>query len=81
MPSTYGGEVMADEKKLMNRIAIQPDVHFGKPCIKGTRITVENVLDLVEQGIPFPKIIKDYYPDLDADDIRACIHYASKISV
>lgn len=58
------------------RIAINPEIHFGKPCIAGTRIPVHNVLELVREGLGFPVIIQDYYPDLQAEDIRACIQHA-----
>lgn len=57
-------------------IAINPSVHFGKPCVAGTRIPVQTVLELVREGIGFEQIIRDYYPDLDEQDIRACIQYA-----
>jgi len=58
------------------RIVVDPAIHFGKPCILGTRIPVENVLELVREGINFAEIIKDYYPELTVDDIQACIQYA-----
>jgi uncharacterized protein (DUF433 family) len=58
------------------RIAIRPDVHFGKPCVAGTRITVQNVLELVRDGVASAEILRDYYPDLTADDVRACVQYA-----
>jgi len=58
----------------MDRIAVDPRVHFGKPCVAGTRIAVQNVLELVDEDIPFNEIIRDYYPDLTAliraEDIR-----------
>ena len=60
----------------MERITVDPQVHFGKPCIKGTRVTVQNVLELLDEGLSFDQIIKDYYPDLTIDDIRACLQYA-----
>jgi uncharacterized protein (DUF433 family) len=60
-------------------IAIDPQIHFGKPCVAGTRIPVQSVLELVREGISFADIIQDYYPDLDADDIRACIQYAMDV--
>lgn len=60
----------------MNRISVNPQIHFGKPCITGTRITVQNVLELVYEGLSFQEIIKDYYPDLQIEDIRACLEYA-----
>ncbi|MGQ3684271.1 MAG: DUF433 domain-containing protein [Candidatus Loosdrechtia sp.] len=59
-----------------NRITVNPKIHFGKPYIRGTRITVDNVLELVLEGIPFDEIIQNYYPDLRVEDIKACIQYA-----
>lgn len=56
-----------------NRIAVSHTIHFGKPCVVGTRITVQSVLELVREGFSFDEIIQDYYPDLEADDIRACV--------
>ncbi|MCH8046782.1 MAG: DUF433 domain-containing protein [Planctomycetes bacterium] len=58
------------------RIAVNPAVHFGKPCVAGTRIPVRTVLELVREGLAFDKIIQDYHPDLEPEDIRACIQYA-----
>jgi uncharacterized protein (DUF433 family) len=60
----------------MDRIAVDPQIHFGKPCVAGTRITVQSVLELLDEGITFDAIIDDYYPDLTVEDIRACIQYA-----
>jgi uncharacterized protein (DUF433 family) len=61
---------------MKERIAINPQIHFGKPCVSGTRISVQNVLELVREGLSFAEIIRDYYPDLEAEDIRACLQYA-----
>jgi uncharacterized protein (DUF433 family) len=61
------------------RISINPKIHFGKPCVAGTRITVQNVLELVREGLSFSEIIRDYYPDLQAEDIRACVQYAMDV--
>ncbi|MBM4045618.1 MAG: DUF433 domain-containing protein [Planctomycetes bacterium] len=60
----------------MDRITVNPKIHFGKPCVAGTRITVQNVLELVNEGLTFKQIIQDYYPDLTVEDIRACLRYA-----
>jgi uncharacterized protein (DUF433 family) len=60
----------------MERIVVDPKVHFGKPCIKNTRITVQSVLELIDEGINFEEIIINYYPALTVDDIRACVQYA-----
>jgi uncharacterized protein (DUF433 family) len=60
----------------MNRITIDSQIHLGKPCVAGTRITVQCILELVESGISFPEIVRDYYPDLTIEDIHACLQYA-----
>jgi uncharacterized protein (DUF433 family) len=65
--------------KMMQRIIVNPNIHFGKPCIVGTRITVQNVLELVREDIPFAEIMRDYYPNLTREDIRACIEYAIRV--
>jgi uncharacterized protein (DUF433 family) len=62
---------------MRNRIAVDPKLHFGKPCVAGTRITVQDVLELVQEGLSFADITRDYYPDLTADDIRVCIQSKS----
>ncbi|GAA6617270.1 DUF433 domain-containing protein [Scytonema sp. NUACC26] len=60
----------------MERIIVSPQVHFGKPCVAGTRITVQSVLELLNEGLSFNDIIQDYYPGLQIEDIRACLQYA-----
>ncbi len=60
----------------MDRISVNPQIHFGKPCIAGTRITIQSVLELLNEGLSFVEIIRDYYPDLQVEDIRACLQYA-----
>lgn len=54
------------------RISVDPRVHFGKPCVAGTRIPIQDVLDLLREGIALSEIIGDYFPDLEPEDIRAC---------
>jgi uncharacterized protein (DUF433 family) len=61
---------------MINRIAVNPNIHFGKPCIAGTRITVQSVLELLNDGLTFDQIIQDYYPDITVADIHACLEYA-----
>jgi uncharacterized protein (DUF433 family) len=61
---------------MKERIAVSPQIHFGKPCVAGTRISVQSVLELVREGLSFSQIIQDYDPDLEMEDIRACIQYA-----
>ena len=65
---------------LLNRISIDPNVCFGKPCIKGTRIWVSLILDFLADGMTTAEIIAEY-PYLQEDDIRAAIAYgASSLS-
>jgi uncharacterized protein (DUF433 family) len=61
---------------MKERIAVSRQIHFGKPCVAGTRISVQSVLELVREGLSFSQIIQDHYPDLETEDIRACIQYA-----
>ena len=61
---------------MFNRITVDPKICGGKPCIKGTRIPVVMILDLLEDGLTFDQILQDYYPHITAEDIRACIKYA-----
>ena len=61
---------------MLDRITVNPEIHFGKPCVAGTRITVQSVLELLKEGLPFENIIEDYYPELTVEDIQACIMYA-----
>jgi uncharacterized protein (DUF433 family) len=64
---------------MKERISVNPNIHFGKPCVTGTRIPVQDVLELVKDGIAFNEITQDYYPNLNVEDIRACIQYAIDI--
>jgi uncharacterized protein (DUF433 family) len=59
----------------MARISVNSNIHFGKPCVAGTRITVQSILELLDAGLSFESIIQDYYPDLQAEDIHACLRY------
>jgi uncharacterized protein (DUF433 family) len=63
----------------MSRIRASPEIHFGKPCVAGARIPVQAVLELVRDGIPTEVIIRDYYPDLKPQDVKACVQYAIDI--
>ena len=60
----------------MELISVNPQIRFGKPCIAGTRITVREVLELIEAGLSFQDIMGHYYPDIQVEDIRACLKYA-----
>ena len=58
------------------RISVNPSVRSGKPCIKGTRITVYDVLEYLAGGMTEDQILVDF-PDLTRDDIRACLGFAA----
>ena len=60
----------------MERITYNPNQCGGRPCIRGMRIRVKDVLDLLAAGVPEAEILTDY-PDLEADDIKACLEYAA----
>ncbi len=62
-----------------NRIIVDPNIHFGKPCVAGTRIKVQDVIELIQEAISFNEIIEKYYPDLTVDDIKACVKYVLDI--
>jgi uncharacterized protein (DUF433 family) len=59
-----------------DRISVDPAVRSGKPCIKGTRITVYDVLEYLAGGMTESEILGDF-PDLKAEDIRACLAFAA----
>ena len=67
------------KKAYRERIFINPNIHFGKPCVSETRIPVGDVLELVQEGVSFKEIIENYYPDLKVEDIKACVQYAVDI--
>ena len=65
-------------RELLKRITVRPEVFGGKPIIRNMRISVELVLSLLAQGVTLEAILEDY-PDLEPDDIRACIAYAHAV--
>lgn len=64
---------------LMKRITANPKILGGKPIIRGTRISVEFVLELLASGATEPEILQDY-PHLKPSDIKACLQYAARSS-
>ena len=64
---------------MKDRIEVDPNIHFGKPRVAGTRIPVMNVLELIGEGLTFHEIVRHYYPDLQIEDVRACVEYAIDI--
>ncbi len=64
---------------LIERISVDPNVCHGQPCIKGTRVMVYLILELLETGLSADQIIQQYYPQLTKQDIEACLHYAATL--
>jgi len=62
---------------LLERIAIDPNVRFGKPCVRGTRISVGDVLGYLAGGMTEDEILHDF-PQLAREDVRACLAYAAE---
>lgn len=60
------------------RVVIDPDICHGKPVVRGLRYPVENLLELLASGMSFEQILQDY-PDLERDDLLACLQYAAEI--
>lgn len=65
--------------ELLDRISINPNVCFGKACIKGTRIWVSLILDFLASGMSQEEVMKEY-PDLTLLDIQACLAYGAEMS-
>ena len=72
-----GGVVKRSE--LLQRITITPNICFGKPCIRGHRIWVSLILDLLADGKSVDEVIEQY-PSLEGADVLACIAYGSEMS-
>jgi uncharacterized protein (DUF433 family) len=64
---------------LLERISINPDICFGKPCIRGHRIWVSLILDFLAAGTSIEEIV-DQYPGVTREDVLACIAYGSEMS-
>ena len=62
---------------LLERITVNPKQCGGRPCIRGMRIRVSDVLDLFASGLTAEKILAEL-PDLEADDVKACMAYARR---
>ncbi|HTG62814.1 MAG TPA: DUF433 domain-containing protein [Terriglobia bacterium] len=67
------------QEALLSRLSIDPQVCFGKPCIRGHRIWVSLVLDLLASGVTAQEILREY-PGLEEEDIRACIAYGAEMA-
>ena len=67
---------MTDEQ-LLERIGLDPDVMAGKPVVKGTRLTVEYIVNLLAHGADVEEVLAEYQ-GLTRDDIQACLLFAAK---
>ncbi len=65
------------DKSLLQRITVEPGKRSGKPCIRGLRITVSDVLEYLASGMTEAEILGDF-PELNSEDIRACLTFAAE---
>ena len=68
---------MSRDQELLSRITVNPGQCVGKPCIRGQRLRVQDVLEMMAGGMSEAQLLTDY-PYLVADDIRACLIYAAR---
>ncbi|NET36761.1 MAG: DUF433 domain-containing protein [Cyanothece sp. SIO1E1] len=66
-------------EELLSRISIDPNICFGKPCIRGHRIWVSLILDFLASGVTIPDLLQDY-PQLETADILACLAYGAEMT-
>lgn len=72
------GPAQKEELKLLRRITVDPKILVGKPTIRGLRISVEQILSLLGQGMTAEEIRREF-PMLEGDDIQAALLYAAKV--
>jgi uncharacterized protein (DUF433 family) len=65
-------------EELLDRIVVDPDILVGKPVIKGTRIPVYLIIELIAGGMTIKDVVKEY-PELREEDVKAALLYASKL--
>ncbi len=70
-------EQQMNDEKLLARIAVDPQVMAGKPVIRGTRLTVEHILNLLAHGMTVEEVLQEY-PGLTREDVQACILFATR---
>jgi uncharacterized protein (DUF433 family) len=63
--------------ELLDRITIEPGKRGGRPCVRGLRVTVTDVLELLSNGLTSDQVVKQL-PYLEPDDVRACLAYAAR---
>ena len=67
------------EDNLLSRISIDPNICFGKPCIRGHRIWVSLILDLLASGETIEDILEEY-PSIEGEDVLACLAYGAEMA-
>ncbi|BAY43080.1 hypothetical protein SAMD00079811_06580 [Scytonema sp. HK-05] len=67
------------EDNLLSRISIDPNICFGKPCIRGHRIWVSLILDLLATGETIEEILEEY-PSIEREDLLACLAYGAEMA-
>lgn len=68
-----------NKENLLSRISIDPNICFGKPCIRGHRIWVSLILSYLASGMTFEEILEGY-PSINREDILACLAYAAEVT-
>jgi uncharacterized protein (DUF433 family) len=68
-----------NREELLKRISINPNICFGKPCIRGTRIWVSLIIDNLAEGVSERELL-EAYPQLKPEDIRAALAYAAEMT-
>jgi len=68
-----------DDRKLLERITYNPEIYGGKAIIRGRRLAVSHVLDMLAAGST-PEVLLEHYPWLEREDIDACLYYAARIT-
>jgi uncharacterized protein (DUF433 family) len=66
-----------NSRQLLERITLRPDVMVGKPVIRGTRLTVEYILNLLAHGAVLQEILDEYH-ELTSEDVQACLLFAAR---
>ncbi len=69
----------SENRNLIDRITVDPDICHGKPCIRGMRYPVETILELLSGGMTTEEILADY-PDLEREDILAALSFATRLT-
>ena len=70
---------MTPRQEILKRISVDPNVCFGKPCIRGTRIWVALIVENLAEGVTEEELL-EAYPQLEPDDIRAALAYAAEMT-